>query len=163
MRRHRSALILLGCLLVPLGARAGNEPFLGELMLTGYNFCPQGWAAANGQLLPINQNQALFSLLGTYFGGNGQTTFALPDLRGRTAIGVGQGPGLTDRVVGEQGGAETVTLSTAEMPAHTHAAFGSTLAGNTANPAAALPARKTRTLLYRGGSPANTTLTADAI
>ena len=155
--------ILLGCLLVPLGARAGNEPFLGELMLTGYNFCPQGWAAANGQLLPISQNTALFSLLGTYFGGNGQTTFALPDLRGRTPIGVGQGPGLSDRQLGEQGGAETVTLTTNEMPAHTHAAYGSTLAGNTPNPAAALPARKFRTLLYRGGSPANTTLAADAI
>jgi microcystin-dependent protein len=163
MARRRPWLVLLGCLLAPVGARAGDTPFIGELMLTGYNFCPKGWAPANGQLLSIAQNTALFSLLGTYFGGNGQTTFGLPDLRGRTPIGVGQGPGLSDRAVGEQGGVETVTLTTDQMPAHTHAAYGSTLVGNTPNPAASLPARKVRTLLYRGGSPANTTLAADAI
>jgi len=161
--RRRLAIVLLGCLLAPLRARAGDQPFIGELMLTGYNFCPRGWAAASGQLLPIAQNTALFSLLGTQFGGNGVTTFALPDLRGRTPIGAGQGPGLSDRTIGEQGGEEAVTLTTPEMPAHTHAAYATTQETNTTNPAGALPARKLRTLLYRGGSPADTAMAADAI
>jgi microcystin-dependent protein len=163
MTRARLLLVLLCGALAPLGARAGDSPFIGELMLTGYNFCPNGWAAANGQNLSIAQNTALFSLLGTQFGGNGVTTFALPDLRGRTPIGAGQGPGLSDRTIGEQAGVETVTLTTQQMPAHTHAANASTLAGNTANPAAALPARKLRTLLYRGGAPADTAMASDAI
>ena len=163
MIRTRCLLMLCCVALAPLGARASSEPFIGELMLTGSNFCPQGWTMAAGQILPIAQNTALFSLLGTYYGGNGVTTFALPDLRGRTAIGIGQGPGLTDRTIGEMGGTETVTLTQQEMPAHTHAANASTLAGNTANPAGALPARTLRTLLYRGGAPADTTMAPDAI
>jgi microcystin-dependent protein len=147
----------------PPPARAGLEPFLGELMLTGHSFCPQGWAPAQGQLLPINTNQALFSLLGTNFGGNGVTNFGLPDLRGRAPIGEGQGPGLSNRVLGEQGGQENVTLLTSEMPAHTHAAGATSLLGNAASPAGALPARKLRTNLYRIGSPPNTTLAPGAI
>ena len=145
------------------GAKAGFEPFIGELMIVGANFCPQGWAQAAGQLLPISQNTALFSLLGTQFGGNGQTTFALPDLRGRTAIGAGQGPGLTDRTIGEQGGAESVALTQAEMPAHTHGAGATTLPANVTSPAGALPARKSRTVLYRTGSSADTALAPDAV
>jgi microcystin-dependent protein len=163
MSRICFVLVLLGALLAPVRAMASSEPFLGELMVTGYNFCPNGWASASGQLMAIAPNTALFSLLGTQFGGNGVTTFALPDLRGRVPMGQGQGNGLSDRAIGEQGGTETVTLTTAEMPMHTHAANASTLAGNTANPAAALPARKLRTMLYRGGSAADTTLAPDAI
>lgn len=91
------------------------EPFLAEIRMMSFNFAPKGWALCNGQLLPINQNQALFSLLGTTFGGDGRVNFALPDLRGRTSIHVGSGHSL-----GERGGATAHTLSVAELPTHTH-------------------------------------------
>jgi microcystin-dependent protein len=97
-----------------------STPFLGQIMLVPYNFPPRGWAFCNGQILSIAQNTALFSLLGTTFGGNGQTTFALPDLRGRVPISSGQGPGLQNYTIGEVAGSETKTLTQAEMPAHTH-------------------------------------------
>ena len=96
------------------------EPFLGEVRLLSYSFAPRNWALCNGQLLPINQNQALFSLLGTTFGGDGQVNFALPDLRGRTPIHVGSG-----HTLGERGGAQAHSLSIAELPTHTHAAQAS--------------------------------------
>jgi len=99
-----------------------SEPFLGEIRLFSFNFAPQGWALCDGQILPIAQNTALFSLLGTQYGGNGQTTFALPDLRGRVAIHMGQGPGLSPYTQGEVGGAETVTLGQNELPPHSHTA-----------------------------------------
>lgn len=91
------------------------EPFLAEIRLMSFNFAPKGWAFANGQLLPINQNQALFSLLGTSYGGNGQTNFALPDLRGRTPISFGN-----RHTLGERAGSENVTLILSQLPAHTH-------------------------------------------
>lgn len=94
-------------------AHSGTEPFLGCITLVAFNFAPRGWALCNGQLLPINQNQALFSLLGTSFGGNGTTNFALPDLRGRTPVGTSNGPG-------GRGGEDTHTLTVSEIPAHTH-------------------------------------------
>jgi microcystin-dependent protein len=96
------------------------EPFLGMIQAFGYNFSPRGWAFCNGQILQISQNSALFSLLGTTFGGNGQTTFGLPDLRGRVIVGAGQGPGLTPIAYGEMGGVESVTLLTSNMPMHNH-------------------------------------------
>jgi microcystin-dependent protein len=96
-------------------------PFLGEIYIVPYNFAPRGFAFCNGQILSIAQNSALFALLGTIYGGNGTTTFALPDLQGRTPIGAGQGAGLTDRTLGESGGAASVTLGIGEMPAHAHA------------------------------------------
>lgn len=99
-----------------------SEPFLAQIMLFGGNFAPRGWAFCNGQILSISQNTALFSLLGTTFGGNGQTTFALPDLRGRVPIHPGQGPGLSNYSPGQQGGTESNTLTQGQMPAHTHAA-----------------------------------------
>jgi len=99
---------------------AATDPFLGEIRTFGFNFCPRGWAPADGALLPIAQNTALFSLLGTTYGGDGRSTFALPDLRGRVAINAGQGPGLSDRQLGERGGQETVTLTALQMPTHTH-------------------------------------------
>ncbi len=92
-----------------------SQPFLAEIKMVGFTFPPQGWAFCNGQLLPINQNQALFALLGTTYGGNGETNFALPDLRGRSPIHFGNGVSL-----GERAGAETHTLSVAEMPGHVH-------------------------------------------
>lgn len=98
----------------------GAEPYIGDIMMFGGNFAPSGWAFCNGQLLPISQNQALFSLLGTMYGGDGMTTFGLPDLRGRLPVGVGQGPGLSNYTEGEPGGTESVTLTTSSLPAHNH-------------------------------------------
>jgi microcystin-dependent protein len=97
-----------------------SEPFLGEIRIVGFNFAPKGWAFCDGQLLPISQNTALFSLLGTTYGGDGRSTFALPNLQGRAAMHPGRGPGLTSRRLGEQGGVETVTLTQAQMPRHSH-------------------------------------------
>lgn len=96
-----------------------SEPFLGEIMIVGFNFAPRGWAYCDGQLLPINQNQSLYSLLGTTYGGDGRTTFALPDLRSRVPVHVGDMISL-----GQKGGLETITLTVNEMAAHTHAARG---------------------------------------
>ena len=97
-----------------------SEPFLGEIKMFGGNFAPRGWALCDGELQNISQNQALFSLLGTTYGGDGRTTFALPDLRGRVAIHPGNGPGLSSYRLGQKGGSETETLTVAQMPAHTH-------------------------------------------
>ena len=97
------------------------DPFIAEVRIFSFNFVPRGWATCDGQVLPLAQNTALFSLLGTTYGGNGRSTFALPNLAGSFAIGAGQGPGLTNRNLGEQGGAATVTLTSAQMPTHTHA------------------------------------------
>jgi microcystin-dependent protein len=108
------------------------DEFLGTIKLFGFNFAPKGWAFCQGQLMSISQNTALFSLLGTYYGGNGQTTFALPDLRSRVAVGQGQGPGLSQYDMGQQGGMETVTLIANQMPVHTHAATATTTAVMTA-------------------------------
>jgi microcystin-dependent protein len=96
------------------------EEYIGIIKIFGGNFAPRGWAFCNGQMLSIAQNTALFSILGTTYGGNGQTTFALPDLRGREAIGIGQGPGLSNIVLGQVGGVENVTLLTNQIPAHSH-------------------------------------------
>jgi microcystin-dependent protein len=97
-----------------------TQPYLGEIEIFGFNFAPKGWLICAGQTLPINQNQALFSLLGTTYGGNGINTFNLPDLRGRLAMGQGNGQGLTPRVIGETGGEVNHTLLISETPAHTH-------------------------------------------
>ena len=104
-------------------------PFLGQLMLFPFNFPPRGWALCQGQLLPINQNQALFSLLGTTYGGDGRTTFGLPDLRGRTPVSMGSGMNL-----GEKAGEEMHTLNTNEVPSHNHAINGTTAAANAPGP-----------------------------
>jgi len=139
-----------------------TQPFLGEIMLFAGDFAPRGWALCNGQLLSINQNQGLFSLLLTRYGGNGQTTFALPDLRGRAPIHAGQGPGLTSRVLAEQGGAEAHVLTVAEMPAHSHAASAHAGNGTSASPAGQLPARDPSAVPHYG-SGADTTLGPGAI
>jgi microcystin-dependent protein len=98
-----------------------SNPFVGEVRVFGFNFAPRGWAFCNGALLPLAQNTALFSLVGTTYGGNGVSTFGLPDLRGRMGMGFGQGPGLSPRELGETVGSATHTLSTAQVPAHGHA------------------------------------------
>ncbi|MBN8504016.1 MAG: phage tail protein [Burkholderiales bacterium] len=110
-----------------------SEPFIGEIRMFGGNFAPRGWALCNGQIISIAQNTALFSLLGTTYGGNGQTTFGLPNMQGRMPMHAGQGPGLTPRVLGEQVGAPTHTLTSAEMPAHTHG-LNAAAAGTTGTP-----------------------------
>jgi microcystin-dependent protein len=117
------------------------DPFLGEIRLVPFNFAPKGWALCAGQLLPINQNQALFALLGTQYGGNGQTTFALPDLRGRVPLGAGQPPAGSSYALGAAGGQETVTLKTRELPQHAHAVRASSAAATTKKPVGAFPAR----------------------
>jgi microcystin-dependent protein len=119
-----------------------SEPFIAEIRVLPYTFSPRGWAFCDGQLLPINQNTALFSLLGTTYGGNGQTTFALPDLRERMAMGAGSGPGLSPRLLGEAVGQAEVALQAAEMPVHSHALTGglSGLATSPANARIAPPA-----------------------
>lgn len=106
------------------------DPFIGEIIMFGGNFAPRGWALCDGQLLPISSHSALFSILGTTYGGDGRTTFALPDLRGRAAIHAGQGPGLSDKRLGAKGGAETTTLTVNNIPSHTHGTFGSSNAAD---------------------------------
>lgn len=97
-----------------------SSPFVAEIRMFGFNFAPKGWAQCNGQLLPISQNTALFSLLGTFYGGDGKSTFALPNLEDSTPIFWGQGPGLSDRFLGEQSGSPNVTLLMSEIPQHNH-------------------------------------------
>ena len=116
------------------------EPFLGQLMLVPYGFAPKGWALCNGQLLSIPQNEALFALLGTTYGGDGVSTFALPDLRGRVPVSSGQGPGLSSYSVGETYGTESVTLNTTQIPSHTHAVHCDSAKGKAAAPTGRYPA-----------------------
>lgn len=112
-------------LLAPVApANADADPFLADIMMVGFNFCPRGWAAADGQLLPINQNQALFSLLGTQFGGDGRSTFGLPDLRGRAIVKEGRGPGLSDYRIGEKAGVERITANLSNLATHSHTIVG---------------------------------------
>jgi microcystin-dependent protein len=130
-----------------------TEPFLSEIRMFGFNFAPRGWAFCDGQILPINQNQALYSLLGTMYGGDGRTSFALPDLRGR--VPAHPGNGLSQ---GERDGVDAVVLTTAQIPAHTHTAIAATTASS-ASPSAQLPAPATGDYAWATGPP-NATMTA---
>jgi microcystin-dependent protein len=124
-------LTLLLTLLVSLAfsnTTTAQEPFLGEIRMFAGNFAPRGWALCDGQILSISQNTALFSLLGTIYGGDGRTSFALPDLRGRAPIHAGRGDGLSNRRLGSRGGVETVTLNVTQIPSHNHAAAGTVTA-----------------------------------
>jgi microcystin-dependent protein len=112
-----------------------SEPFIGEIFMAGFNFPPLGWAACDGSLLPISQYDALFALIGTTYGGDGQTTFALPDLRSRLPIHAGQGPGLPNFIQGQGGGVENVTLTLVNVPSHTHNMQVSNNAGTSSAPA----------------------------
>lgn len=125
-------------ILAPERAEAGLEPFIGDVIAVGYDFCPRGWMSAEGQILPISSNTALFSLIGTTYGGNGTSTFGLPDLRGRGAMGQGTGPGLSPRSQGQMIGAEAVTLTANQMPSHNHAVNANNLDGNLPGPGAKL-------------------------
>lgn len=133
--------------LAPAGAMTA-DPFIGLVTVVPYTFAPITWQECDGALLPISEYEVLFTLIGTTFGGDGQTTFAVPDLRGRIPMHAGNGPGLSSRVIGEQGGAEAVTLTTNQLPAHTHglataaaATTGSTANAIPANVDLSLPAR----------------------
>jgi microcystin-dependent protein len=117
-----------------------SEPFVAEVRIFAGNFAPRGWAFCNGQLLPISQNTALFSLIGTTYGGDGRTTTALPNLKGRAPMHPGRGPGLTSRRLGQKGGVETATLTEAQIPAHTHTLRVSEEDGDSTQPAGNYPA-----------------------
>lgn len=132
------------------------DPFVGEIRAVGFNFAPRGWALCQGQLLSITQNTALFSLLGTTYGGDGRSTFGLPDLRGRLVVNPGQGPGLSNYALGQLSGTETVELTSDQLPAHTHSLAGvgvrvTSNPGNSTSPANALLAA-TEDLHYSSGS-----------
>ena len=128
-------------------------PFLGEIKMFGGNFAPLGFAFCNGQLMSIAQDTALFALLGTTYGGDGQTTFGLPDLRGRAPVHMGQGPGLPNRTLGEVYGSEAVTLTAAQMPLHSHAQAASTNAATAAAGPSGAPATSATTAFYGSGAP----------
>ncbi len=134
-------------------APMGTDAFIAEIMIFGGNFAVRGYALCDGQLLSIAQNTALFALLGTTFGGNGQTTFGLPDLRGRFPMHFGQGPGLSPRSLGEAGGVETVPLLSSQMPAHTHNSLASSAPGTTDAPSGAYPARPASSIPTYGTTP----------
>ena len=122
---------------------SGADPFVGEVALYPYSFVPSGWASCDGQLLPISSNTALFSILGTTYGGDGKSTFALPNLNGRAALAPGQGNGLSPYDLGDQGGEETVTLLASQMPLHAHATLADPGAATSRGPVDSVPAAGT--------------------
>ena len=138
-----------------------SEPFIGEITQFGGNFAPRGWALCDGQLLAINSHSALFSILGTTYGGDGRTTFGLPDLRGRFAMHAGNGPGLPNHDLGQKSGRYEVTITTAQLPSHRHNVNASNQAGTTFEPASAIPA-KGAVPLYSTGS-ADTTMKSSMV
>lgn len=144
--------------MVSAPAHAGFDPFLGQIMTGGYKFCPKGTMEASGQLIAISQNTALFSLLGTMYGGNGTTNFALPNLNGRAAIGRGQGPGLPDYQQGQTDGTTTITLTADNLPSHTHTGTlrAQSGAGNTNVPENnSLAMAPSSRIIYSTATPAN--------
>lgn len=128
-----------------------SDAFIGEIRMLGFNFPPKNWAACDGQLLLIAQNTALFSILGTTYGGNGTTNFGLPDFRGRVPISFGQGPGLSDRTQGEIAGVESVTLVAAEIPTHNHggAPLANVAVGASKSPSGSFPATPAVNVRFR--------------
>jgi microcystin-dependent protein len=125
-----------------------SEPYIGEIKMFAGNFAPQGWALCQGQLLAVSQNDALFSLLGTIYGGDGRTTFGLPDLRGRLPIHQGTGAGLTPRTIGSKSGSETVVPTANQLPPHVHSLMASTAPGADSSPAGGVPAESPSVDLY---------------
>ena len=143
-----------------------SEPFIGQIMIFAGNFAPRGWAFCQGQILSIAQNTALFSILGTTYGGNGQTTFALPDLRGRVPVSFGQGPGLSNYDLGQVAGVESVTLTINDMPAHTHAITATVHAsgrGDTDAVSGAVPATVASGTPYAAAPDGSTTMNAGMV
>jgi microcystin-dependent protein len=141
------------------------DPFLGEIRMVGFSFAPSGWAFCNGQVMQIVQNTALFSLLGTTYGGNGSTTYGLPDLQGRIPIHFGSGPGLTTRNRGQTGGSATATLGSSQLPAHSHTPMGADgydAAGPDGNTWGTLEGGREPTPAYNNGNP-DVTMHSDAV
>jgi len=146
-----SAAVFAALITIGNSSASAQEPYIGELMIVGNNFCPRGWANTDGQLLPINQNQALFAVLGTMYGGDGRTTLGLPELRGRAAVGVGSGAGIPATTVqGQKLGTTSINLTQATMPGHSHAVRAAGAAATNSNPQGDLLAGA---LLYRSGNP----------
>ena len=139
-----------------------SEPFIGEIRLVGFNFPPRGWAFCDGQLVAVNQNEALFSLLGTIYGGDGRTTFGLPDLRGRMALHQGTGAGLSNIRIGARSGSENVTLSVNNLPSHNHELNASTDRANAPGPGGNSLADPTRGNIYQTGA-ANTAMNSASL
>jgi len=140
-----------------------SNPYIGEIRMFAGNFAPAGWAFCDGQLLAIAENDALFALIGTTYGGDGQTTFALPDLRGRIPIHQGTGAGLTPRSLGESAGSENVTLTVNQLPVHPHAFLGTSSNASATNPANAVVAAPSTIDLYRPATAPNTNLAPNAL
>ena len=141
-----------------------SEPFVGEVRMFAGNFAPRGWAFCDGQLLAVSQNDALFSLLGTVYGGDGQTTFGLPDMRGRLALHAGQGPGLSERRLGAKGGSEHETLTVNQIPSHKHNLTANNAAGTSTTPTGSLSRDTAGSNLYIQALSANkTTLNSNAL
>ncbi len=139
------------------------EPFIAEIRIFPFNYPPRGWAWCDGQLLPISQNTALFSLIGTTYGGDGKSNFGLPNLQGRAAMHSGHGPGLSTRSVGESGGTAAVTIRQNEMPAHTHTLQSNAGPANRTTPTGNSIARADGAAVYAPGGPTNATLAAEAL
>jgi microcystin-dependent protein len=139
-----------------------SEPFVGEIRMFGGSFAPRGWALCDGQLLQVSQNDALFSLFGTIYGGDGRTTFGLPDLRGRLPVHMGSGPGLTPRPIGQKSGQENVTLNTNELPSHTHTYQASEDIGDEPLGSTKVLSESAGITLYRAATP-NVPMNANAI
>ncbi len=140
-----------------------STPFIGQISIFSFNFAPRGWALCNGQTLPIQQNQALFSILGTTYGGNGTTNFQLPNLQSRTPIASGNGPGLTPRILGQTGGEENHTLLLTEMSEHTHVPQGTTVGATTGTPASDVLATPASVPMYRSSASGPVALNATSI
>jgi len=140
-----------------------SEPFVGEIRMFAGNFAPRGWSFCDGQLIAVSQNDALFSLLGTIYGGDGRTTFGLPDMRGRVPIHAGSGPGLSPRRLGAKMGAENVTLTANQLPSHSHPMSASTDAATESNPAGAVTGSSLANDLYFSNSPAFTNMSTQAV
>ena len=152
MRKKIAMLCMQACILFSLGAGStavyADVPFIGEVRWFAGNFAPRGWALCDGQLLPISQNEALFSILGTTYGGDGETTFGLPDLRGRGMVHVGSGPGLTPRPQGQKGGSESDSLNQNQMAAHSHTLRANVTPGDSVLPHDRAIARVGRLRVY---------------
>ena len=153
----KKSLIILTILILAIGTYAlpksadAQEAFIGEIKLFAGNFAPRDWAFCNGQLLQISQNAALFSILGTTYGGDGITTFALPDLRGRVPLHPGSGPGLSSYLLGQKGGQENVTLNTAQMPKHNHDLIASSRNATSRRPKGRLLSKSNKKIYLRSG------------
>lgn len=138
-----------------------SDPFVAEIRIFAGNFAPKGWATCDGQILPLSQNTALFSLLGTTYGGDGKSNFALPNLQGRAGLHFGQGPGLTQRLLGESGGSQTIALQQTQIPAHTHSLQAVNDLADSSNPGGSL-ARAVNLRPYVAATP-NTAMSPQAV